>query len=153
MIKFVIFYWFLFSSFVPLLLFLFGLWCSAPLLLLPPSVFFFYSEMASILFPWYSCPLHILLVSMWACWPTWRWGSHCSCQRGSFACRWKIWSCSWEWYLCLSSAQFCDNGKITGSREDSRFQVANNLCWYGSSPVLSGGMKLCRCALLLVTLT
>jgi hypothetical protein len=39
---------------------------------------------------------------MSACWPTWQWGSHCSCQRGSFACRWKIWLCSWEWYcICL----------------------------------------------------
>ena len=113
--------------------------------------FFFYSEIASVLFPWFSCPVHILLVSMWACWPTRRWGFHCSCQRSGFACRWKIWSCSWEWYLCLSSVQLYDNGKVGGSKEDSRFKVVNTLCWYGRS-VLSGGMRSCCCALLLATL-
>lgn len=55
--------------------------------------------------------------------------------------------------LYLSSAQFYDNGKIRGSKEDSRFQVVNNLCWYSSSLVLSGDMRSCCCALLLVTIT
>jgi hypothetical protein len=149
--KIVIFYCFLFSCFVPLLLFLFWHWCWAPFLLLPLSVFMLFRNSFCIIPMIFMSSAYF--VSMWACWPTWRWGAHCSCQRGGFACRWKIWSCSWEWYLCLSYAQFYDNGKIRGSKEDSRFQVVNSLCWYSSSPVLSGGMRSCCCALLLVILT